>query len=157
MTERSNHLEELSHKRYYEVAKGQPDIRHWNIADDAGKKIGVVNDLLFDKEALKVRYIITNLKDGYFEENRQILIPVGRARISRDNERIYLPAVTHKQLDGLPDYRGPGELTRRDEQAIRNAFAGTKQGEKPVETFHRETFYEHPDFNEKRFHNEGSE
>ncbi len=156
MAERSNHLEELSHKRYYEVAKDQPDIRHWNIADDAGKKIGDVKDLLFDREALKVRYLITNLKDGFFEENRQILIPIGRARISRENERVYLPTVTHQQLGRLPDYKGPGELTGRDEQAIRDAFADTKTAEK-TEKFNRENFYEHPDFDEKRFHNEGSE
>lgn len=145
----SNHLEELSNKQFYEVSDDQPDIRGWYIVDDAAKKIGLVKDLLFDKDEMKVRYLITNLIDGAFEEDRHVLIPIGRARLNKEDERVVLPRVTERQIKRLPTYTKPGELTSDDERSIRDAFAGdgSTTGE-----YDRKTFYDHEDFNRNAFY-----
>lgn len=150
--EKEHHLEELSHKRFYDIAEEDPDITHWNIVDDSAKKIGEVKDLLFDPEAEKVRYLITNLKDGMFEVNRRILIPVGRARLNKNAHTVELPTVTRDQITALPDYTGPWDLTERDEKKVLDTFAGTRNKERGKFVYDRKTFYDHEDFNENRFY-----
>lgn len=146
--ENKHHLEELSHKHYYDVADEDPDIRHWIIVDDSAKKIGEVKDLLFDPEAGKARYLITNLKDGMLEDDRRVLIPIGRARLNKEDHRVVLPALTTNQIAGLPEYSGPENLTEEDERKMRDIFAGSGE----TKTYDRKTFYEHEDFNENRFY-----
>lgn len=143
----STHLEELGHKHWYDIAKDDPDVNHWNIVDESGKKIGEVKDLLFDPEAKKTRYLITNLKDGMLEKHIRVLIPIGRVRLDKTDKRIILPAVSLSQLASLPEYTGPDNLSAEDEQVTREIFSGSNQGNKPVS----ETFYDHDDFQEDRY------
>lgn len=147
---RSHHLEELEHKHWYDIADDEPHVRHWNIVDESGKKIGEVKDLLFDPEAKKARYLITNLKDGMLEEHRRVLVPLGRARLDREDRRIILPAVTLSQLARLPEYKGPERLTEEDELLIRDTFSG-KEKSTGTEKYDRTSFYEHSDFEEDRY------
>lgn len=150
--EREHHLEELSHKHYYDISEEDPDIGHWNIVDDSAKKIGEVKDMLFDPKTKKVRYLITNLKDGMFEVNRRVLIPVGRARLNKEAHTVELPTVTREQITSLPDYNGPTDLTERDEKKVRDTFAGVESNDGERFVYDRETFYDHEDFNENRFY-----
>ncbi len=153
MEEKRNarHLEELEHKHWYDIADDDPDVIQWNIVDDSGKKIGVVRDLLFDSEAEKARYLITNLEDGMAEKSIRVLVPVGRARIDKANKRIILPAVTLQQLNRLPEYNGPENLTPEDEHTIREIFSGTESNAKWSREYDKERFYEHEDFREDRY------
>ena len=65
-------LQELSGSDY-KIAENQPDIEDWKILDTTGKKVGKVKDLLFDESAMKVRYIVTNLKKGdWLDDDRDI-------------------------------------------------------------------------------------
>ena len=152
----SHHLEELSHKHFYDIADDQPDITHWNIVDESSKKIGEVKDLLFDKDTMKARYLITNLKDGIFEEDRKVLIPVGRARLNTADRIVEVPKVTPGQILSLPDYTGPTELTAEDEYAIRHSFAGTEPAEDATGAYNRNTFYNHEDFDDRKFYKEST-
>lgn len=147
----STHLEELRHKHWYDIADDEPDIIHWNIVDDSAKKIGVVKDILFDKEAKKARYLITNLKDGMLEKDARVLVPVGKARLKKEDKRIVLPAVSLQQLSRLPEYNGPEDLTAEDEHKIREVFSGTGATSENTGTYDRERFYEHEDFREDRY------
>lgn len=45
----------------YKVAEGDPDVRGWDVMDRDGGRIGEVDDLLVDTEALKVRYLEVRL------------------------------------------------------------------------------------------------
>lgn len=45
----------------YKVAEGDPDVRGWDVMDRDGSRIGEVDDLLVDTEALKVRYLEVRL------------------------------------------------------------------------------------------------
>lgn len=88
---RVRHLHGLNHSDY-KIADDQPDIENWKIVDTSGKRVGKVKDLLFDKEAMKVRYIITDLKDGELAPNdRRVLIPIGKARYRAHHRAARLP------------------------------------------------------------------
>ncbi|WP_169578586.1 PRC-barrel domain-containing protein [Salinimicrobium terrae] len=147
---KTGHLEELEHKHWYDISSDEPNVMHWNIIDDAGKKIGVVKDLLFDREAKRARYLITNLKDGMLEKHIRVLVPVGRARLNKADKRIILPAVSLQQLNRLPEYKGVESLTSRDEQTIRDVFS-ENEPDKNAQVHDREQFYEHDDFKEEQY------
>ena len=148
-----DHLEPLSkssHKNDHE----QPTVDDWKIVDHTGQQIGTVFDLLYDREAKKVRYIITNLKNGeLLKEDRLVLMPVGRARLNRTENEVVVPNVTKDQLSALPDYLTTERLSQQDEYAVRNAFRGT--GEKSTSgDYDRKTFYSHDDYKEEGFYNQ---
>lgn len=47
----------------FEIAEDQPDIRGWDVKDENGKKIGEVDELIFDEQSRKVRYIVLDLEE----------------------------------------------------------------------------------------------
>jgi len=63
MSNKVKRLQELRGSGY-EVAKGQPDIRGWEVRDPNGQLIGKVHELIFDSRANKVRYMIINVNDS---------------------------------------------------------------------------------------------
>ncbi len=149
---RTHHLEELNHSDY-KIAENQPNIDDWKILNSTNQKVGEVEDLLFDKKALKVRYIITNLKKGdLLDDDKKVLIPIGQARLDKENKNVIIPNITKAQLTTLPIYQKSNDLNQEDELAIRNAFTGAGATGDAVGDYNRETFYDHEDFNEDRFY-----
>jgi len=107
--DRRHKLKELDHSDY-KIAGNQPDIDGWKILDTSGKKVGKVKDLLFDESSLKVRYIITNLKKGdWLDDDREILIPIGQAKLDRDNENVIIPSlsINAPRIQKKPNKRFP--------------------------------------------------
>lgn len=133
----------------YEIVDGQPDIINWDIKDTAFHKVGVVEDLLFDVDDQKVRYIIANLKDNDFDlEKRKIVIPIGIAELHENNDDVIIPSLSAWQLRALPDYR-TNALTDQDEQDVFSVFststaAGSTSG---VSRPHGEHLYQHAYYN----------
>ncbi|MDT0691005.1 PRC and DUF2382 domain-containing protein [Salegentibacter sp. F188] len=149
---RINHLKELN-KSDYKIADDQPNINNWTIYDSAGKKVGKVKDMLFDEQAHKVRYIITNLKNGeVYSDDRNVLIPIGRAQLNTSKERIMVPNVNQNHLSTVPQYRNTDTMTQEDEVAIRNAYS-TGGTTATADTYDRETFYSDDAFDEEKFYN----
>src|ERR1700759_2939539 len=134
-------LEEL-HGSGYEIADGQPDITGWDIITRSGKKAGNVDDLLFDPDTNKVRYIIADLdkNDLGLADDRKVLIPIGLAELFTKSKKahrarkidpafsaydpaehgnlVFIPTLSAQQLDSLPLYE-KGRLSRHTEIAIR--------------------------------------
>src|SRR3546814_918067 len=153
---RSNHLEELRGSDY-KIAEGAPDIQGWRIVDYTGEKVGKVRDMLFDKIAQKVRYIITHLNDSDSAlGNRDVLIPIGKTQLNNSTEEVVISDLTLAQLSNLPTYTGD-EITPEQEYAIRNTFLGTIAGgvTSGIADYNRDTFYDNKDFDEDRFYNRG--
>jgi len=63
-----NDVKPLSHLHNYRISEGDPDVRGWEVFGADGRKMGEVDDLLVDTEALKVRYLDVCLDLGLFEE-----------------------------------------------------------------------------------------
>ena len=57
------HLRPLSELGSYKVEKGDPDPRGWTVVAGEGRRIGVVEDLIVDTRAMKIRHLIVDL-DG---------------------------------------------------------------------------------------------
>ena len=74
-------LEELD-RSDFEIVKGEPDIRGWDVKDTAGQKIGEVEDLIIDAREKKVRYMVVDLDDGKLKiKHRKVLVPIGLAEL----------------------------------------------------------------------------
>jgi hypothetical protein len=160
-------LEEL-HGSGFEIKDGQPNITGWDIMTRSGKKAGTVDDLLFDPEVGKVRYIIADLDKNELDldDDRRVLIPIGIAELYTKSKKrrapldpaihaydpaehgniVFIPTVSAQQLDALPLYE-KGRLSRHTEIAIRKTLEPTDRNERD-----EDEFYRHPHFNEDSFY-----
>ena len=148
-------LQELK-KSEFQVAGYQPDTSGWKVVDTTGKDIGIVQDLLFDHKLLKMRYIIISLKEGLVsEEYKNILAPVGKARLDIRKKLVEIPGANQEKLLTLPTYKSTKSLARTDEKKIQEAFAGTNLKADKENEYSAEEFYNHPDFDEDSFYSTG--
>ncbi len=89
------HLVELGGSDY-EIIDGEPDIRDWDVKNNFGLKIGEVDELLFDPQTSKVRYIVIDINNSKLDiEQKKIIVPIGAASLyddgriqGRDNDNI---------------------------------------------------------------------
>lgn len=111
----------------FEVADGQPDVRGWEVVASDQRKIGEVDNLLVDTDAMKVRYLDIDLDDSAVgttnTEDRHILVPIGYAMLDRDSNRVVINAVASTDLAGVPRYQG--RLTPEYETELERRFSAT--------------------------------
>ncbi len=148
-------LEELSGSDF-EIADGQPDIKGWDVKNGNGENIGDVEELLFNPQTRKVRYMVVDTDANDLRlEARKILIPVGVAEIHADDDYVVVPQVTVAHLEQLPAYE-KDSLTAEHENHIRSTFSSlgaAGMGTGAVGAHPTEDFYEHEQFNANRFYN----
>ncbi|SUX46043.1 PRC-barrel domain-containing protein [Chryseobacterium indoltheticum] len=78
------HLVELGGSDY-EIVDGEPDIRGWDVKNRSGIKIGEIDELLFNPDSLKVRYMVVDVdKNELNIEQKKILVPIGTAVLYND-------------------------------------------------------------------------
>lgn len=77
-----DHLQELGGSNY-EIVDGEPNIKGWKVRNHEGRKIGKVDELLFDPVSQKVRYLVVDLDASELglEDDRKVLVPIGVASI----------------------------------------------------------------------------
>src|SRR5438132_222096 len=63
----------------WELAKGEPDIRGWEVQTVSGRQLGVVRDLLVDRDAREV----VMLDIDHPGADRHSLVPIRAAQIDR--------------------------------------------------------------------------
>ena len=129
-------LQELDHSNY-EIMKGEPDIRGWDVRYKSGEKIGSVEELILDAKAKKVRYMVVDLDENELRlEHRKVLIPIGFAELDKGTDDVLIPNVSMDQLCSLPDY-SRNSLTADIERKISSVF-GRKVKAEPVTTIKQE-------------------
>jgi sporulation protein YlmC with PRC-barrel domain len=97
-------LQELDRSEY-EIVKGEPDIRGWDVKYMTGQKLGVVEELVFDVLEKKVRYLVVDLEENELKLlPRRILIPIGLAELDRKDDDVLIPNIAIEQLSRLPEY-----------------------------------------------------
>jgi len=117
----SSKLVELGNSGY-EIVADEPDIRKWKVTNADGKILGIVDELLVDRELHKVRYIVLSIQGKPLNiVSRKVLIPIGIAELDPVDDIVILPTVTLEHLATLPEYR-KGKLTIGTERRIRNIF-----------------------------------
>jgi len=146
-------LQELSGSDF-EISNEEPDITGWTIVDLSGDEIGGVEDLIFDLETKKVRYLVALIYVDEEEEDRQVLIPIGIVDLDEDEDEVVMPEETLAFLKSLPLYESGTIISPAEELAIHYAFLG-KQGlvEETAKGYqaHPAEFYSHQHFDNTRF------
>jgi hypothetical protein len=144
-------LAELRQLDDYVIAADDPDIRGWEVKTAAGlgdRTVGRVEDLLVDRDTLRVRYILVCLDKEAIAttRDRRILVPVGVARLEEHADQVRLDGYTTGHLVGTPEFR-PGNLTRHYEATVRRRFAppAPKAGPRTRQAF---GFYDQSEFDE---------
>ena len=146
-------LEELSESDF-EIADHQPDISGWElIAPDSGA-LGEIEDLIFDREARKVRYLVVNLDLDELEGTQLVLVPIGVVSLDEEEEEVVISEHLVSILATLPVYKKGTVISPAEELAVRYAFMGNEgtviEGSDIYES-HPEDFYNHEHFADDHF------
>ncbi len=150
MGESRDHVVPLSQLSDIEVAKDDPDVRGWEVVASDGRRVGQVGELIVDRDAMKVRYLEVGIGDDLLESGgeagREVLIPIGYARLDRHDNRVFVDTMAAEELASLPRYEA-GSITREYEMTLRRRFDSAFSGE------HGENdFYSHDLYDENRFY-----
>ena len=110
-------LQELD-RSDFEIVRGEPDIRGWDVRGTNGRKVGEVEDLIVDAPEKKVRYMVVDLDDNELKlRHRKVVIPIGLAELDQKDDDVLIPNISAQQLGELPDY-DPNSLTADVERRI---------------------------------------
>ncbi|WP_231862219.1 DUF2382 domain-containing protein [Rufibacter sp. DG15C] len=108
----------------YEIVDDQPNIKGWTVKNQQGQTIGEVEELIFDVNARKVRYMVVDLEGSMLDlEPRDVLVPIGMAQLHESDDDVILPSVTVEQFRALPTYE-KGHFGREIEDSVKNVFEG---------------------------------
>jgi sporulation protein YlmC with PRC-barrel domain len=91
-------LEEL---RNYAVARGEPDVRGWDVIAGDGTRIGEVDELLVDKEAKKVRFLDVTVDEELVRDadtTQRVIIPIGSARLEEAEDQVFIDGVSSSEI-----------------------------------------------------------
>lgn len=126
---RGGRLGRLNDLDEYKVADGYPDPRGWDVKTSDGRKVGKVDDLIVDTEAMRVRYVSVEVDRSLGElardaatpgdqgaaDGTHTLIPVGSVQLDDRHDDVLVSGYTLEQVAGLPRYAGgAGRTIGRD-------------------------------------------
>ena len=147
-TMKHRRLQELD-RSDFEIVKGEPDIRGWDVKNSHRQKIGEVEDLIVDAQQKKVRYMIVDLDDNELKlDHRKVLIPIGLAELHEKDDDVILPNVQAEQIRSLPAY-DKKNLTPEVERRICSALGRDSEAMTSTNMDeHHPGFYKHDYFND---------
>lgn len=142
-------LTSLSDMDDYEIADDEPDIRGWDVMSSDGVKLGEVDDLIVDTQAMKVRYVEMKLDDSLAadDDHRHAVLPIGAAQLDEDENTVIMSLRT-ADLGRLPPYVR-GNLTREHERSLMERLALSSEGS-AVSLHDSADFYNHSSFDDRR-------
>ncbi|MDF5737465.1 MULTISPECIES: DUF2382 domain-containing protein [unclassified Nostoc] len=83
------------------------------------EKVGTVSDVLVDEEG-HFRYLVVDL--GFWIFGKKVLLPIGRARIDYNNDRVYTIGLTREQAEDLPEFNERQTLDYDYEERVRGVY-----------------------------------
>lgn len=101
----------------------QDDIKSFSVYDNKNNQIGSVHDIIVD-EAGKFRYLVIDTEFWIF--GKKVLLPIGRANINRDQERVYTQGLTREQTENLPEYDEDMTIDYDYEEKVRKVYRGVE-------------------------------
>jgi uncharacterized protein (TIGR02271 family) len=133
----------------YKVASDDPDVRGWDVLDSSGTKIGEVDELIVDTNAMKVRYLEVDLDSDLFDvdDDHHILIPIGSATLDHSGKNVVVSSLNTSSLATYPAYRGE-TISRDYEHSLMSAFNPEYQSGNVAQ----DRFYEGEHFDSGRFY-----
>jgi sporulation protein YlmC with PRC-barrel domain len=149
-------MDSMKHRRLqemdrsdFEIVKGEPDIRGWDVKNSTGQKIGEVEELIVDAQKKKVRYMVVDLDDNELKlDHRKVLIPIGLAQLDREDDDVILPNVQAEHFRSLPDY-DKNNLSPEIERRVCSTLGRVSDSSSTTNTEeHNADFYKHDYFND---------
>lgn len=139
----------LKSLKKYKVAAADHDIRGWDVVTSDRRRVGVVDDLIVDEAAMKVRYVVLKVDHKVLEtkSDSYMLMPIAGAALDPDDKRVYLEDVDSERLLTIPAY-DHRRITRGYERVVRDMF----QWEGSAGRTERPDFYDHPAYREGRLY-----
>lgn len=135
----------------FEVADNFPDPRGWDVVLADGTRVGKVHELIVDTAQLRTRYLDVSLdRDAIrLDDDRDVLIPVGAARLDDSSDNVILDSVELRQLSVLPAFNHD-DITRDYESTVMSGLGSTDNTTEfsPSET----DFYRNRNFDDSRFY-----
>ncbi|MGV2826926.1 DUF2382 domain-containing protein [Myxosarcina sp. GI1(2024)] len=118
----------------YDNIFGQDRITDYSAYSDNDEKLGSVHDVIVDREG-NFRYFV--IDTGFWIFGKKVLLPMGRARIDRNRNRVYARGLTKEQAEHLPEYNENMTLDFDYEERVRNTYRTSDVG---VGTYNRDTY-----------------
>ncbi|WP_375477495.1 DUF2382 domain-containing protein [uncultured Nostoc sp.] len=94
------------------------------------EKVGTVSDVLVDEEG-HFRYLVVDL--GFWIFGKKVLLPIGRARIDYNVDRVYTIGLTREQAEDLPEFDERQTLDYDYEERVRGVYRQPTNYNLPVE------------------------
>ncbi|MGI0485050.1 PRC-barrel domain-containing protein [Pantanalinema rosaneae CENA516] len=92
-----------------------------NDADDNEQdKVGSVKDMLVDEHDGRFRYFI--IDTGFWVFGKQVLLPIGMARLDYGKERLYISGLTKDQVENLPEFTDDLKIDSDYEERVRSSY-----------------------------------
>jgi hypothetical protein len=112
---RLTHLNDIDDE--YQVARGEPDFRGWDVYTRDGHRWGTVADLLVNTDLMKACYVDVDIDQPSTatQPDRHTLVPVGAVQIDEDLKHVVVNVET-AQIAALPRY-GTGHRPTRDHES----------------------------------------
>ena len=115
---------------YRDAFEGQ-DINGLGVyTQGSDEKIGSVTDVLVDEEG-HFRYLVVDL--GFWIFGKKVLLPIGRARIDYNVDRVYTIGLTRQQAESLPEFNERQTLDHDYEERVRGVYRQPTDNTLPVE------------------------
>ncbi len=124
------------------VVELDPDVTGWEVYGSDGQKVGLLDELIVDSEAMKIRYLELEMAGA---EHRHVLIPVGLAEIDEERQRVQLQDLEGARLDELPVFTGDS-VDRQYERELQRVLFPEDMA------VAEEDFYGRPQYDERRFY-----
>ena len=109
----------LDELRDYVVARGEPDVRGWDVIAGDGRRIGEVDELLVDPAAKKVRFLDVTVDEELVHDpgsTQRILVPIGSARLQEKDDRVVVDGLSSAELLLQEEAKEIEQLGRGEEQ-----------------------------------------
>lgn len=102
------------------------DITHFSVyandSDDNDQdKVGSVKDILVDETDGRFRYFIVDT--GFWVFGKNVLLPVGLAKLNYDRDRLYVSGLTKDQVEDLPEFSDRLEVNHDYEEHVRSSYS----------------------------------
>jgi uncharacterized protein (TIGR02271 family) len=111
---------------YRDTLGGNDDIKGSDVYSDiADEKIGSVKNIMVD-EAGHFRYLVVDTGLGF--TGKQVLLPIGRARIDDNNHRIYTVGLSKEQAEDLPEFSEDLRIDDDYEEKVRGVYRKSAVG-----------------------------
>lgn len=108
-------------------------------AGSTDDKVGSLHDSLVDEDGY-IRYFV--IDTGFWIFGKKVLLPVGRARLDFEQERLYAMGLNKEQAEALPKYDDDMVIDYDYEERVRQGYRTTQ----PTTAYTRENYrYEQDD------------